>query len=48
MSYEADVLKFKHPFSFCAIDPTAGGKFVFLKNLLNKQKSLIIPNVQKI
>ncbi len=46
MSYEADVLKFKHPFSFCVIGPTGSGKTVFLKNLLNK--SLIIPNVQKI
>ena len=48
MSYEADVLKFKHPFTFCVIGPTGSGKTVFLKNLLIKHKSLIIPNVQKI
>jgi hypothetical protein len=50
MSYEADILNFKHPFTFCVIVPTGSGKTVFLtvnsKNLLNKHKSLIIPNVQ--
>ena len=48
MSYEQDVLKFKHSFTFCVIGPTGSGKTVFLKNLLNKHKALIIPNVQKI
>jgi hypothetical protein len=48
MSYETEVLKFKHPFTFCVIGPTGSGKTVFLKNLLIKHKSLIIQNVQKI
>jgi septin family protein len=48
MSYEADVLKFKHQFTFCVIGPIGSGKTVFLKNLLNKHNSLITQNVQKI
>ncbi len=31
MTDDADVLKFKHPFTFCVIGPTENGKTVFLK-----------------
>ncbi len=39
MNYEADVLKFKHPFTFCVIGQTGTGKtkctenFIFLLNM---------------
>ena len=30
MNYDADVLKFKHPFTFCIVGPTGCGKTVFV------------------
>ena len=48
MNYDADVLKFKHPFTFCIVGPTGCGKTVFVKNLLKVYKEKIYPVPQKI